>query len=53
MVGLNHCPKFLYPDSRENRIEDLVRHLLHIRNVGGLEAAALAVTLTVSAESWP
>ena len=41
VVGLNHCPKFLYPDSRENRIEDLVRHLLHIRNVGGLEAAAL------------
>lgn len=41
VIGLNHCPKFLYPDSRENRVEDLVRHLLHIRNVGGRETAAL------------
>lgn len=41
VIGLNHCPKFLYPDSSENRIEDLVAHLLHIRDVGGRAAAAL------------
>lgn len=41
VVGLNQCPKFLYPGSSENRIDDLVAHLLHIRNVGGRECAAL------------
>ena len=38
---MNQNPEFLYPDSQENRIEDLVAHLLHIRNVGGRECAAL------------
>ena len=41
VIGMNQCPEFLYPDSRENRIEDMVKHLLHIRNVGGREVAAL------------
>lgn len=41
IIGLNQCPRFLYPDSNENRVDDLVAHLLHIRNVGGHEAAAL------------
>lgn len=41
VIGLNQCPRFLYPGSNENRIEDLVAHLLHIRNVGGRECAAL------------
>lgn len=41
VIGLNQCPEFLSPGSRENRIEDMVKHLLHLRNVGGREAAAL------------
>lgn len=41
VIGLNQCPRFLYPDSKENRIEDMVKHLLYIRNVGGREVAAL------------
>lgn len=41
VIGLNQCPKFLYPDSNENRIEDMVKHILHIRNVGGREVMAL------------
>lgn len=41
VIGLNQCPGFLYPDSRENRIEDMVKHILHMRNVGGREVAAL------------
>lgn len=41
IVGVNHCPKFLYQGSSENRIEDLVRQLIHIRRVGGRECAAL------------
>ena len=41
VIGLNQCPEFLYPGSGENRIEDMVAHLLHIRNVGGREVAAL------------
>ena len=41
VIGMNQCPKFLRPGSRENHIRDMVRHLLHIRNVGGRETAAL------------
>ncbi|MDD2959512.1 MAG: dipeptidase [Lachnospiraceae bacterium] len=41
VIGINHCPKFLYQNSNENRIEDLTAHILHIRNVGGHEVAAL------------
>ena len=41
VIGLNQCPEFLYPGSTENRLEDMVAHLQHIRNVGGRETAAL------------
>lgn len=41
VIGLNQCPEFLYPYSGENRLEDMVKHLLHIRKVGGREVAAL------------
>lgn len=41
VIGLNHCPRFLYPGSNENRIEDLVAHLTHMRRVGGRGVAAL------------
>lgn len=41
VVGMNHNPEFLYPGSKEARIEDLTAHLLHIRDKGGREAVAL------------
>ncbi len=41
VIGLNQCPRFLYPGSNENRIEDLTAHLLHFRKVGGRSVAAL------------
>ena len=37
VIGLNQCPEFLYPGSTENRLEDMVAHLQHIRNVGTRE----------------
>lgn len=41
VVGLNHCPAFLYPGGIQSRIEDLTAHLLYIRDKGGRECAAL------------
>lgn len=41
VIGLNQCPEFLYLGSKENRIEDMVAHVLHIRKVGGREVMAL------------
>lgn len=41
VIGLNQCPEFLSQGSRKNRMEDMVNHLLHLRNAGGREVAAL------------
>ncbi len=43
VMGLNFCPAFLLEDGDgdDSRIEDMVRHLLHIKNVGGSEVLAL------------
>lgn len=41
VMGLNFAPAFLTEQGRESRIEDMVRHVLHIRNVGGREVLAL------------
>lgn len=41
VMGLNMGPEFLAQGSEESRIEDMVRHVLHIRNVGGSEVLAL------------
>lgn len=42
-MGLNFSPRFLSPDiqSRESRIDDMVRHMKHIYQVGGIECMAL------------
>lgn len=43
IMGLNYCPAFLNSDGagRDSRISDMVRHLTHIRNVGGSGVLAL------------
>ena len=43
ILGLNYCPAFLSADSEgeESKIEDMVRHLTYIKNVGGTEILAL------------
>ncbi len=42
VMGLNFAPAFLTEDGkRESRIEDMVRHVLHIRKVGGSGVLAI------------
>lgn len=42
VMGLNFAPAFLTEDGkRESRIRDMVRHVLHIRNVGGSGVLAI------------
>lgn len=43
VMGLNFCPQFLLADAEgdDSRIEDMVRHLTYIKNVGGSEVLAL------------
>jgi len=43
VMGLNFCPAFLLStgEGEDSRIEDMVRHLEHIRKVGGSEVIAL------------
>lgn len=47
VIGLNFCAAFLHdsqaraPYGGESRIEDMVRHVLHIRRVGGSECLGL------------
>jgi membrane dipeptidase len=40
VIGLNFCGAFL-GDSEISRVEDMVSHILHIRQVGGTEVIAL------------
>ncbi len=40
VVGLNFCPAFLN-GTESASLEDMTRHMLHIRNVGGAEVTAL------------
>lgn len=43
VMGLNFCPLFLRKNDRDqkSRIEDMVRHVLHIRSVGGSGVLAI------------
>lgn len=41
VMGLNIGPEFLKEGSKDSRVEDMVRHVLHIRNVGGSDVLAL------------
>jgi len=40
IIGLNFCPAFLN-GTESATLQDMTRHLVHIRNTGGAEAAAL------------
>lgn len=40
IVGINFCPDFL-SDAKDNHVEDIVRHMLHIYQVGGEDVLAL------------
>lgn len=41
VTGINFCPPFLLESSNESRIEDMIRHIKHIRNAGGIECIAI------------
>lgn len=41
VMGLNLAPEFLAEQGGESRLEDMVRHILHIRQVGGSGVLAL------------
>lgn len=42
VIGMNFCSNFLNEEAgNEMRIADLVRHILHIREVGGIDCIAL------------
>ena len=41
VMGLNQHPPFLYDGATENRVEDYLAHLTHMRDVGGIDCVAL------------
>lgn len=47
IIGINFCPAFLDYDSgkEDSRVEDMVRHILYIRNLGGSDVCALGSDL--------
>lgn len=47
VMGVNFCPQFLTPDCtcRESRVEDLVRHLRHMIQVGGEDCPVIGSDL--------
>lgn len=47
VMGLNFCPEFLTKDitNKESRIEDMIRHLRHMIQVGGEDIAAIGTDL--------
>ena len=47
LIGINFCPAFLDYNSgnEDSRVDDMVRHILYIRNLGGSEVCALGSDL--------
>lgn len=41
VVGVTFCAPFLRPNETVSRISDILEHMLHIKNVAGMEALAL------------
>lgn len=41
VMGLNLGPEFLAEGSEDSRVEDMVKHILHIRNIAGIDVLAL------------
>ena len=45
VVGLNFSPRFLAKDGNHSSIELMVKHLNHLKNIGGLDILALGTDL--------
>ncbi len=41
IMGINYCPQFISEREKENQIPDIIRHIRHIADVGGIETVAL------------
>ncbi|MBE6124949.1 MAG: membrane dipeptidase [Erysipelotrichaceae bacterium] len=41
IMGINYCPDFISKDTEHNQIPDIIRHIKHIVEVGGIETVAL------------
>ncbi len=41
VVGLNFCPSFLSEDWEHTKLESMLRHVTHLKNVGGSEVLAI------------
>ena len=40
LIGINYCPDFISP-SKDNQIPDIIKHINHIKKVGGIDIIAL------------
>lgn len=40
VMGINYCPEFI-SDSKENQIPDIIKHINHIKEVGGIDVICL------------
>ena len=41
VMGMNYCPDFVSNNTKENQIPDIVKHMLHIKNLGCIDNIAL------------
>jgi membrane dipeptidase len=41
VIGINYCPEFVSKKRKTSQIPDLVKHINHIREVGGIDVIAL------------
>ncbi len=41
VAGINFCPDFLYHDRNNARMDDMVRHMIHLKKLGGIECISL------------
>ncbi len=41
VIGINYCSAFLKEDAKVSRIKDMIRHIKHIKEVGGIDVIAL------------
>ena len=41
IMGMNYCPNFVSKNDKQNQIPDIVEHIKHIADIGGIETVAL------------
>ena len=41
VMGMNYCPDFVSNNTKENQINDIVKHMLHIKSLGCIDNLAL------------